>query len=115
MSVMIPEEYGGMGLGLREAAVLMQEVAASGAGLTGGSALHFYIFPPQPIIRHGSARMKAGDLPAGGGRGQVVGLHVLGTGGGNDNPPPFSPGRGGERPLGEIGRKRLCTHRPKRP
>jgi len=64
MSIMIPEEYGGMGLGLREAAVLMQEVAASGAGLTGGSALHFYIFPPEPIVRHGSARMKQEYLPA---------------------------------------------------
>jgi acyl-CoA dehydrogenase len=64
MSIMIPEEYGGMGLGITEAAIMMEEVSASGAGLTGGSALHFYIFPPAPIIRHGSERMKAEFLPA---------------------------------------------------
>lgn len=64
MSIIVPEEYGGMGLGITEAAIMMEEVAASGAGLTGGSALHFYIFPPSPIIRHGSERMKEEYLPA---------------------------------------------------
>ena len=64
MSIMIPEQYGGMGLGITEAAIMMEAVAASGAGLTGGSALHFYVFPPAPIIRHGSERMKEEYLPA---------------------------------------------------
>jgi alkylation response protein AidB-like acyl-CoA dehydrogenase len=64
LSILVPEQYGGMGLGLTEAAMVMQEVAASGAGLTGGSALHFYVFPPAPIIRHGSERMKEQYLPA---------------------------------------------------
>ncbi|MGE0065968.1 MAG: acyl-CoA dehydrogenase family protein [Solirubrobacterales bacterium] len=63
MSVMVPEKYGGMGLGITEAAIMMEEVSASGAGLTGGSALHFYIFPPAPIVRHGSERMKQEYLP----------------------------------------------------
>lgn len=63
LSILVPEEYGGMGLGLTEAAMMMQEVAASGAGVTGGSALHFYIFPPSPIIRHGSEEMKREFLP----------------------------------------------------
>jgi len=64
LSAMIPEEYGGMGLGITEAAVMMEAVAASGAGLTGGSALHFYVFPPAPVIRHGSDQMKQRYLPA---------------------------------------------------
>ena len=61
--VMIPEEYGGLGLGLREAAVMLGEVAASGAGMSGGSAVHFYVFPPAPILRYGSEAMKREYLP----------------------------------------------------
>ncbi len=60
---MIPEEYGGLGLGLTEASIMLHEVAASGAGTSGASAVHFYIFPPGPIIRHGSDEMKRAYLP----------------------------------------------------
>jgi hypothetical protein len=60
---MIPEEYGGLGLGLTESAVMMEEVAASGAGMSGASAIHFYVFPPAPILRHGSEEMKRAWLP----------------------------------------------------
>ena len=54
LGAMIPEEYGGLGLGLTESAVMLHEVAASGAGTSGASAIHFYIFPLTPVIRHGS-------------------------------------------------------------
>jgi len=60
---MIPEEYGGMGLGLEAAAVILQEAAYFG-GSNGASALHFYAFPPGPVIRHGSEEMKRKYLPA---------------------------------------------------
>jgi acyl-CoA dehydrogenase len=63
LGAMIPEEYGGLGLGLTESAVMLREVAASGAGTGGASAIHFYIFPPGPIIRHGSEEMKRKYLP----------------------------------------------------
>ena len=63
LGVMIPEEYGGLGLGLMEAAVMIQEVASSGAGMSGGSAIHFYVFPPAPILRYGSEEMKRKWLP----------------------------------------------------
>lgn len=63
LGAMIPEEYGGLGLGITESAVMLHEVAASGAGTSGASALHFYIFPPGPIIRHGSEEMKQKYLP----------------------------------------------------
>lgn len=64
MGIMMPEEHGGMGLGLSEAAVMLQEIAASGAGMSGASAIHFYVFPPAPIIRHGSEAMKKRYLPS---------------------------------------------------
>ncbi len=60
---MIPEEYGGLGLGLVEAGVMMGEIAGSGAGMSGGSAMHFYVFPPAPIVRYGSEEMKREWLP----------------------------------------------------
>ena len=63
LGAMIPEEYGGIGLGLQEAAVMMQEISASGAGMSGGSAIHFYVFPPAPIVRYGSEEMKQKYLP----------------------------------------------------
>jgi alkylation response protein AidB-like acyl-CoA dehydrogenase len=58
LGAMVPEEYGGLGLGLTEAAVMLSEVAYSGAGMSGASAVHFYIFPPGPVLRHGSEEMK---------------------------------------------------------
>ena len=63
LGAMIPEEYGGLGLGLTESAIMMSEVAASGAGMSGASAIHFYVFPPAPILRHGSEEMKSAYLP----------------------------------------------------
>jgi acyl-CoA dehydrogenase len=63
LGAMVPEEYGGLGLGLVESAIMLHEVGLSGAGMSGASALHFYIFPPGPIIRHGSEEMKNKYLP----------------------------------------------------
>lgn len=59
---MIPAEYGGLGVGLSAAGVMLQEVAACG-GANGASAIHFNIFPPGPVIRHGSEEMKRQYLP----------------------------------------------------
>lgn len=63
LGVMIPEEYGGLGLGVTEAGIMLSEVGASGAGTGGASAIHFYIFPPGPILRHGSEEMKRQWMP----------------------------------------------------
>lgn len=63
MGVIMPTEYGGLGLGIKEGALLMREIAASGAGTSGASAVHFYLFPAMPIVRHGSLEMKQEFLP----------------------------------------------------
>lgn len=62
LGAMTPEAYGGLGLGLTEASVILSEVAASG-GAAGASAVHFQVFPAGPIIRHGSEEMKQEYLP----------------------------------------------------
>ena len=58
LGVVIPEAYGGSGLGVTEAGLLLHSVGRSGAGTSGASAIHFYIFPLTPVIRHGSEHMK---------------------------------------------------------
>jgi len=59
----IPEVYGGGGLGIIEAALILGEICASGAGTSGASPIHFSMFPPQPIIKYGSEAMKRQYLP----------------------------------------------------
>src|SRR6186997_1918320 len=50
----IPTEYGGKGLGVTEAALLLHAICESGAGTSGASPVHLAIFPPEPIVKHGS-------------------------------------------------------------
>jgi alkylation response protein AidB-like acyl-CoA dehydrogenase len=63
LGVVIPEQYGGAGLGVTEAGLLLHAVGRSGAGTSGASAIHFYIFPLTPVIRHGSEYLKTTYLP----------------------------------------------------
>ncbi|MGC4250956.1 MAG: acyl-CoA dehydrogenase family protein [Sphingobium sp.] len=63
LGVTMPEEYGGMGLGLTEAGIILHEIGHSGGGAGGASAFHYYVFPPGPIIHHGSDEMKRKYLP----------------------------------------------------
>ena len=64
VGIAIPEQYGGGGRGIVEAAAVLEEVAASGAAMNGASALHMSIFGMQPVIRHGSEQMRQRFLPA---------------------------------------------------
>ncbi|HET8579283.1 MAG TPA: acyl-CoA dehydrogenase family protein [Methylomirabilota bacterium] len=64
LGLMVPESYGGAGLGVTEAAIMLHEICASGAGTTGASPIHFYIFPPTPVIKFGTEAMKRRELPA---------------------------------------------------
>jgi alkylation response protein AidB-like acyl-CoA dehydrogenase len=63
LGMIVPEAYGGSGLGVTEAAILLHEICAAGAGTTGASPVHFYLFPPLPLIKHGSAELKQRYLP----------------------------------------------------
>lgn len=63
LGLTIPEEYGGGGLGVAEAAIVEREISASGAGMSGCSAVHIGIFGFEPLIRHGSESLKERFLP----------------------------------------------------
>ena len=63
LGVAIPEQYGGSGLGITEAAWVLHDVCASGAGLSGASAVHLSMFGINPVIRHGSEAMRRKYVP----------------------------------------------------
>jgi acyl-CoA dehydrogenase len=63
LGIAMPEDAGGAGLGLTEAAILMQTVTESGAGFTGASAFHINIFGPNPIVKFGTADQRRRFLP----------------------------------------------------
>ena len=63
LGVCIPEEYGGSGLGITEAAIMMETIAASGAGMSGASAVHMNIFGLNPVVMFGTPEQKARALP----------------------------------------------------
>lgn len=63
MGIAMPEEYGGSGLGITEAAILMQTISQSGAGNGGVSSVSLGIFGLNPVVKYGSAAQKARMLP----------------------------------------------------
>ncbi|MGB6538812.1 MAG: acyl-CoA dehydrogenase family protein [Xanthobacteraceae bacterium] len=63
LGICIPQEYGGSGLGITEAAIMMEAIAASGAGLSGASAVHMNIFGLNPVVVFGSDEQKRRMLP----------------------------------------------------
>jgi len=64
LGIAMPAEYGGSGLGIAEAAVMMQAIAESGAGMSGASAVHIPVFSVQPVVLFGTDEQKKRILPA---------------------------------------------------
>jgi acyl-CoA dehydrogenase len=63
LGIALPAEYGGAGLGITEAALMMQAIAASGAGFSGASAVHMNIFGLNPVAVFGTEEQKRRALP----------------------------------------------------
>src|SRR5437588_11863822 len=63
LGIAMPEAYGGAGLGVTEAAIMMQAIAESGAAMSGASAVHINIFGLQPVVVFGSDEQKRRMLP----------------------------------------------------
>ena len=63
LGIAMPEAFGGAGLGIGEAAVLMRAIAESGAGMSGASAVHMNIFGLQPVVVFGTDDQKRRMLP----------------------------------------------------
>ena len=63
LGIAIPEAYGGAGLGITEAAIMLQTIARSGAGMSGASAIHINIFGLNPVVVFGTEEQKQRMLP----------------------------------------------------
>ena len=63
LGIAMPEEYGGAGLGLTEAAIMMHQVAKSSGAMSAASAIHINIFGPHPVVVFGTDEQKAAWLP----------------------------------------------------
>jgi len=61
LAVLIPEEYGGSGLGVSAACAVLEEIQRSGAN---GAACHAQMYIMGSLLRHGSDEQKARYLPA---------------------------------------------------
>ena len=63
LGITMPEEYGGSGLGVTEAMVMMNEVASNGGGFAAASTIHINLFGPHPIVVKGTPEQKARWVP----------------------------------------------------
>jgi acyl-CoA dehydrogenase len=58
LGITLPTEYGGAGLGVSEATVMMQTIAESGAGVAGAQSIHANIYPLVPVTKFGTPEQK---------------------------------------------------------
>jgi acyl-CoA dehydrogenase len=63
LGIAMPEAHGGAGLGITEAAIMMQAIAQSGAGLSGASAVHMNVFGLHPVVVFGTGEQQRRWLP----------------------------------------------------
>ena len=63
LGICIPEEYGGSGLGITDAAIMMRTISESGAGMSGASAVHMNVFGLNPVVVFGSKQQCQRMLP----------------------------------------------------
>jgi len=63
LGITMPEEYGGSGLGVTEAAIMMHEVSSHGGAMAAASAVHINLFGPHPIVVHGTPEQKGAWIP----------------------------------------------------
>jgi acyl-CoA dehydrogenase len=63
LGICMPEEVGGSGLGILEAAIMMRTIAESGAGMSGASAIHMNVFGLNPVVVFGTKEQRKRMLP----------------------------------------------------
>ncbi len=63
LGIAMPEAYGGAGLGILDAALMMQAIAESGGGMSAASSLHMNIFGLNPVVVFGTEEQKFRALP----------------------------------------------------
>jgi len=83
LGILVPEAYGGVGMGTPEAVVMMEEIAASGGGFAAAQAVHGGVYNTVPIVNYADEALKERLLPdvaSGEARIQAFGLTEPGAG-----------------------------------
>ena len=63
LGVTMPERFGGAGLGVTEAALVMHAAASSGGAMAAASSIHINMFGPHPVVVHGTPEQQARWIP----------------------------------------------------
>ena len=63
LGITMPTEYGGSGLGVTEACIMMHEVASHGGGMAAASCVHINLFGPHPIVVFGTDAQRQRWVP----------------------------------------------------
>ncbi|MGB1880602.1 MAG: acyl-CoA dehydrogenase family protein [Gammaproteobacteria bacterium] len=63
LGITMPEAYGGSGLGVTEASIMMHEVCSHGGGMAAASTVHINLFGPHPVVVFGTEAQKSRWIP----------------------------------------------------
>lgn len=63
LGIALPEEFGGAGLGISEATMMLQTIAQSGAGMAGAQSIHANVYATQPLARFGNKQQLQSTIP----------------------------------------------------
>jgi acyl-CoA dehydrogenase len=63
LGITMPAEYGGAGLGVAEAVIMLHEVASHGGGMAAASSVHINLFGPHPIVVFGNDEQRQRWIP----------------------------------------------------
>jgi acyl-CoA dehydrogenase len=63
LGICIPEQFGGSGLGIMEAAIMMRAISEAGGGMSAASAIHMNVFGLNPVVVFGTDEQRARMLP----------------------------------------------------
>ena len=63
LGITMPQEYGGAGLGVTEAVIMLHEVASHGGAMAAASTVHINLFGPHPIVVFGTEEQRKRWLP----------------------------------------------------
>lgn len=63
LGIALPEEFGGAGLGISEATMMMQTISQSGAGMAGAQSIHANVYATQPLAKFGNKEQLESTIP----------------------------------------------------
>ena len=63
LGIALPEEFGGAGLGISEATMMLQTITQSGAGMAGAQSIHANVYATQPLAKFGNKEQLESTIP----------------------------------------------------